>query len=95
MTLPFPDLTRTVAALETFDAAHGPHDSGYGSPLAKAVGVAYGLDTADRNDPEVCAACVRPGPREPRGGEADLSFVRRMVRGFHKLSAHAPSEGST
>lgn len=78
----FPNLTRTAAALAAFDAAHGPRDPGYGSPLAEAVGVAYGLDTADRNDPETCAACVRPGPRKPLGGDADLSFVRRMVRTF-------------
>lgn len=75
----FPDLTRTAAALAAFDAAHGPHDSGYGTDLAKAVGEAFALDTADRNDPST-AKMVRPGPRVPRGGDADLSFVRRLVR---------------
>lgn len=74
------NLQRTADALVAFDAAHGPRDPGFDSPLAKAVGVAYGLDTADINDPETCAACVRPGAREPLGGEADLSFVRRMVK---------------
>ena len=75
-----PDLTRTAEALAAFDAVHGPHDPGHDTELARAVGVAFGLDTADRNDPETCAVLVRPGPREPRGGDADLSFVRRMVR---------------
>jgi len=77
----FPDLTRTAAALAAFDAAHGPHDPGFDSPLAAAVGDAFALDTADRNDPAT-AATVRPGPRVPRGGDADLSFVRRLVRDF-------------
>jgi len=75
-----PDLTRTSEALAAFDAVMEPYDSGYGTDLAKAVGVAFGLDTADRNNQDDCAALIRPGPREPQGGEADLSFVRRMVR---------------
>ena len=79
MRLPFPDLTRTAAALEAFDAAHGPQDPG---DLAKAVGVAFGLDTSDRNNAEDCAALVHPGAREPLGGDADLSFVRKMVRAW-------------
>lgn len=82
----FPDLSRTSKALEAFDAVHGPQDPGHGSSLAEAVGVAYGLDTADRNDPETCRATVRPGAREPLGGDADLSFVRQMVRTFRELA---------
>lgn len=46
--------------------------------LGAIVGTAYGLDTADRNDPATCARCVRPGPRMPQPG-AELSFVRRML----------------
>jgi hypothetical protein len=30
--------------------------------LGKAVGHAFGLDTADRNALDTCEACVRPGP---------------------------------
>jgi hypothetical protein len=85
----FPNLTRTAAALEAFDAAHDPQDPGFDSELAKAVGVAFGLDTSDRNNPEDCAALVRPGSREPRGGDVDLSFVRRMVRAFNEQVALA------
>ena len=81
-----PNLQRTADALAAFDAAHGPQDPGTGSELAEAVGIAYGLDTADRNDPEVCADLIRPGAREPLGGEADLSFVRRMVKSWKGAS---------
>ncbi len=45
--------------------------------LGRAVGVAFGEDTKDRNDPETCAGVVRPGPAVPRPG-CELSFVRRM-----------------
>jgi hypothetical protein len=92
--MPLPNLNRTVAALAAFDAVHGPHDPGLFSPLAEAVGVAYGLDTADRNNPDDCAALVRPGPREPRGGEADLSFVRRMVRTFNEQVPEEERQGA-
>jgi hypothetical protein len=47
--------------------------------LAREVGRAFGLDTADRNDPTTCEALVRPGPAVPRPGY-ELSFVRRMVK---------------
>lgn len=46
--------------------------------LGEAVGVAFGLDTSDRNNPETCRQCVRPGPAVPSPG-AELSFVRRML----------------
>jgi hypothetical protein len=67
---------RTQEALATFDAS-GEYwrDNG---PLARAVGEAFGQDTAEYNDPEVCAALVRPGPATPPPGQT-LSFVRRMV----------------
>jgi hypothetical protein len=68
-----PNLQRTADAIAAYDA--NPTEA-----KAKAVGVAFGLDTADRNDPETCAALVRPGPPTPALGETDVSFVRRMVR---------------
>ena|SRR5271157_1535205 len=46
--------------------------------LAQAVGHAYGLDTADRNDMDTCEGHIRPGPAVPGPG-FELSFVRRMV----------------
>jgi hypothetical protein len=46
--------------------------------LGEAVGIAFGLDTADRNSLETCRGCIRPGHRIPGPGE-ELSFVRRMV----------------
>lgn len=47
--------------------------------LEKTVGICFGLDTADRNSPQTCAECIRPGPKVPPSGQ-ELSFVRRMVR---------------
>lgn len=82
MTKTLPNLARTEAALAAYDAKWGSgYDPYQDDPLAVAVGEAFGLDTADRNDPETCKACVRPGPREPRPGYG-LSFVRRMVRSW-------------
>lgn len=66
------DLTRTAAALEAYD--QNPSEQ-----LAREVGVAYGLDTADRNDPATCADFIRPGPAVPKPGY-EPSFVREMVR---------------
>lgn len=51
--------------------------------LAAEVGRAYGLDTADRNDPQTCADLVRPGKANPQLGN-ELSFVRRMVGQWRK-----------
>jgi hypothetical protein len=65
-----PDLTRTKRALELYDA---------GEADGEAVGIAFGLDTADRNSFETCKACVRPGKKHPAHPD-DLSFVRRMVK---------------
>jgi hypothetical protein len=47
--------------------------------LGEAVGIAYGEDTKDINDPDTCRQCVRPGPATPPLGETRPSFVRRMV----------------
>lgn len=68
-----PDLSRTRAALVAFDEYHArevPMDTNAAAVayfdeldrLAEAVGEAFGLDTADRNDPATCRQCVRPGP---------------------------------
>ena len=48
--------------------------------LGHEVGIAFGEETKDRNDPATCAAVIRPGPKTPPLGETDVSFVRRMVR---------------
>jgi len=92
MTDKLPDLSRTAAALDRLDIAWKEFDhliSGglYSAKNAKdldqkieeldqAVGTAYGVDTADRNDPETCASLRAGAP--PPGVEE--SFVRRMVR---------------
>lgn len=68
----FPDLTRTAAALEAYDADPG-------DAAGRAVGVAYGLDTAAFNNPDVCAELIRPG-KQLAAGHQDEPFVRRMVR---------------
>lgn len=77
-----PNLARTEAALAAYDAHWGDdYDPYQEDRLAVAVGTAFGLDTADRNDPKTCKTCVRPGPRTPQPGWP-LSFVRRMVRSW-------------
>ncbi len=76
---PDPYLYRTRAALAAFDEHHPQDDPGLYSDLAEAVGLAYGKDTCDINNIEVCRACVRPGRRVPPH-PGDLSFVRRMVQ---------------
>lgn len=83
------NLARTKAAIEAFDAeAAKPMPEPFGEAwgkinredrLAEAVGEAYGLDTADRNDPATCKACIRPG-RPTEADHPDEPFVRRMVR---------------
>ena len=66
------DLSRTEAALLAYDAHRTEAN-------ARAVGVAYGEDTKDINDPETCASCIGPGKPKP-AGHPDEPFVRRMVR---------------
>lgn len=78
MPLPHADLTRTAKALEAYDALN---EYAPDSPEAEAVGVAFGLDTADRNNFEVCKTLIRPGAKNPAHPD-DLSFVRRMVQDF-------------
>ena len=46
--------------------------------LAENVGIAFGEDTKDINNPETCRQCIRPGHKVPVPGQ-ELSFVRRMV----------------
>lgn len=85
-----PDLSRTAAAIEAYDAydaAFQPERmtndaalAGFAKldALAEAVGLAFGLDTADRNSVETCRQCIRPGHKVPGPG-CERSFVRRMV----------------
>lgn len=88
-----PDLSRTAAAIEAFDKhsaeftvdrilrltnREADQQLAKLEELAEAVGIAYGLDTADRNDPKTCAQCIRPGEAVPANGEP-VSFVRRML----------------
>jgi hypothetical protein len=85
-----PDLSRTKAAIEAYDAFDAQFDRMERNQdavvawfaelerLGEAVGIAFGLDTADRNSLETCRGCIRPGHRIPGPGE-ELSFVRRMV----------------
>jgi hypothetical protein len=89
-----PDLSRTAKAIEEHDAYKiefaDAIDNGKGKALdllkvvskfealAKAVGHAYGLDTADRNAMDTCENHVRPGPEVPGPG-CEISFVRKMV----------------
>jgi hypothetical protein len=84
-----PDLSRTKAALEVYDAfdsefdAEGSQDDVLAEfaeleRFGKAVGRAFGLDTADRNNVDDCERCIRPGNKVPPAG-MQLSFVRRMV----------------
>jgi hypothetical protein len=86
----FPNLTRTVAALAAYDAADGTDPDLEQlerlEVLGDAVGIAFGQDTADRNSLEQ-SRLLRPGPANPLGGEADLSYVRRMVRKFQEQIA--------
>ena len=89
-----PNLSRTIAALKRYDAEIAELEeemreaetmiqidiaAAKAMNLERDVGVAYGLDTADRNNPLTCASTVRPGPAIPGVGQ-ELSFVRRMVQ---------------
>jgi hypothetical protein len=44
----------------------------------EAVGIAFGLDTADRNSMDTCKSGIRPGNKIPAPG-CELSFVRKAV----------------
>ena len=83
-TAKLPNLARTEAAIAAYDEKWGDdYDVYQEDDLAIGVGEAFGLDTIDRNDPAVCKALIRPGPREPRPGYRE-SFVRRMVRNWNE-----------
>ena len=86
-----PNLARTAEALKRYDRADqaAKETDWRGVPrgraseiiarleiLAEDVGRQFGLDTADRNDPDACTRMVRPCHRNNPGGK---SFVRRMV----------------
>jgi hypothetical protein len=90
-TLPSPNLSRTAAAIEAYDAFDATYDAltplnnetvlawfAKLEEMGKAVGHAFGLDTADRNSLSTCEGCIRPGHKVPGPG-CELSFVRRMV----------------
>jgi len=87
-----PDLSRTARAVERRDRLLPILHEKMGGDVSNAaalrilaeigavereVGVAYGEDTKDRNDPRACAE-LRAGPPVPPPG-CELSFVRRMV----------------
>jgi hypothetical protein len=78
-----PNLDRTVKALKAYDAYKFDWDAdnegllrqiNEHDALAKAVGTAFGLDTADRNNMKDCEDHVRPGICPSTD-----SFIRRMV----------------
>jgi len=76
-----PDLSRTAKSIEEYDDYYKKFQLMLAKleKLAEAVGEAFGLDTIDRNDPEVCKNHIRPGTITPLPGY-ELSFVRRMVK---------------
>lgn len=88
-----PDLSRTKAAIEAYDAFDAEMTTLLNDlpdqeevqqlfdqleQFGEAVGIAFGLDTADRNNLEDCKRGIRPGPKVPGPG-CEPSFVRRMV----------------
>jgi hypothetical protein len=85
-----PNLSRTEAAIAAYDEFNESFNVDGMSQdevlvefnklesLGRAVGVAFGLDTADRNNPETCAQTIRPGFKVPGPG-CELSFVRQAV----------------
>ena len=99
-----PDLSRTKAAIEAYDKLNdelvmdGSQAEVTGQfaeleRLGEAVGIAFGLDTADRNSMDTCKGCIRPGHKVPAPG-AELSFVRRMVAKWEASVRPADNEGS-
>jgi len=75
------DLSRTAEAVEVYDALDAaPYTPSWLESLVaaeRAVGVAFGLDTVELNDPAECAKLL-PGPADP--GAAGLSFIRRCLQ---------------
>lgn len=89
-------LPKTRAAIEAYDILYDQFNSSLQishrrwiefvseiERLAEAVGIAYGEETCDINNPETCKQCIRPGPKVLPPG-AELSFVRRMVNDWEK-----------
>lgn len=85
-----PDLSRTRDAIRLYDFHEDSWMDSFSidqairwmnhlERLGEAVGVAFGMDTGDRNSLATCRQCIRPGPRIPGPGY-QLSFVRRMVK---------------
>jgi hypothetical protein len=95
-----PDLARTVKALEEYDVFDKEfcamdRDDDLVAALEKldrlgeAVGIAFGLDTADRNSMDTCKNHIRPGPATPAPG-CELSFVRRMAKLYLEEKGKTP-----
>ncbi len=84
-----PDMTRTANEIEKYDEMDEAFDKidlddedalkalNEIEAQGEAVGIAFGHDTADRNNMDTCRRYVHPGFKNCQGGE---SFVRRMVR---------------
>ena len=93
------DLTRTAAALDAYDDYYDNHWSKElgaakthaeatavmkkEADLGQAVGIAFGLDTADRNSMDTCKQCVRPGTKNPPLGYQE-SWLRKIVAEWRK-----------
>ena len=96
----FPDLSRTEAAIRLYDEqqvrlnaliesgkSNSKLEAAYDQleKLSVVVGVAYGEDTKDRNNPETCRQLIRPGHKMLPSGYEE-SFVRRMVRLWREVN---------
>ena len=85
-----PDLARTSAALDAYDELdasldfskinHSQAEAAFAKieKAAEAVGIAFGEDTKDRNNPDDCRKLIRPGHKVPGPGY-ELSAVRKWV----------------
>ena len=88
------DFSRTITAIAEYDAfveqpwpehvnqAEAEALFAKEAQLGEDVGIAFGHDTADINSMDTCRGYVRPGYKNPVGGEANLSFVRKTVQGL-------------
>ena len=97
-----PDLSRTQTMLAVYDEFGTAYSAAKMSgeeavaglkkleELGEAVGMAFGMDTADRNSVETCKRSIRPGPKVPGPG-CELSFVRRMVALWEQRKAEGRS----